>query len=65
MVNGSCIPLRENSGLLTEADETVTLEPVAERVAVKVWLFPTITLPKLKLAGERLSCPTAVPDPAN
>jgi hypothetical protein len=34
IVIGSCIPLRENSGVLAEADETVTLDPLAAKVAV-------------------------------
>jgi hypothetical protein len=33
IVIGTCIPPKENSGVLTEADETVTLDPLAARVA--------------------------------
>ena len=33
IVIGSCIPLRENSGVLAEADEIVTLDPLAAKVA--------------------------------
>ena len=33
IVIGSCIPLKENSGVLAEADEIVTLDPLAANVA--------------------------------
>ena len=39
------------SVLLTEAEVTVTLAPVALRVAGKLLLAPTTTLPKLKVPG--------------
>ncbi len=38
MVEGSERPLRANSGVLVVAEETVTLEPVALSVAVKLLL---------------------------
>ena len=43
----------------------MTLEPpVLVTVSDKVWLLPTVTLPKLRLAGfePRVPCVTPVPD---
>jgi hypothetical protein len=65
IVKGNCTPDKENSGVLTEADVTVTFDPLAVSFAGKLPLFPIGTVPKFKLAGERASCPTAVPDPDN
>ena len=50
-VKGNDSPLKENSELLIEAEETVTLALVALRVPDRLALPPTITLPKLRLAG--------------
>jgi len=50
-VNGNDTPLRVNSELLDVAEETVTLEPVALRVPVKLVLAPTTMLPKSKVVG--------------
>lgn len=63
MVIGSAGPVSWNSALLTEADVTVTLAPVAVSVAVMFLLWPMITLPKLKLVGETPNVPTAAPVP--
>ena len=63
MVSGSAGPVSVNSALLTDADETVTLAPVALSVAVMFLLCPTITLPNPKLVGETPKVPTAVPVP--
>ena len=54
-MNGNDRPLSVNSELLEVAEETVTLEPVAVRVAAELALVPTTTLPKSKVAGDRAS----------
>ena len=41
----------------------VTDAPVAFRVPVSAELEPTVTVPKLRVAGETESCPCAVPVP--
>ncbi len=51
MVNGNESPLRANSEMLGVPEKTVTLEPLALRVAVMLLLVPTTTLPKSKVAG--------------
>ena len=51
MVSGRVSPPRVNSALFTEAEVTVTLEPVALSVAGMLLLAPTSALPKLKLPG--------------
>src|SRR5580700_5538159 len=63
IVTGKDSPLRVNSELLTLADVTVTLAPVALSVAGRFSLVPTTTLPKAKLAGVTVNCPAAVPVP--
>ena len=63
MVKGNASPLRTNSEVLTVAEETVTLAPVALRVPVKLLLLPTTTLPKAIVVGVRASWPAAVPEP--
>lgn len=63
MVKGKASPLRANSEVLTEAEETVTLEPEALRVPVKLLLAPTTKLPKPKVAGVTVNWPAAVPVP--
>ena len=65
MVKGSAGPVSVNSALLTEAEFTVTLEPLALKVAVIFLLVPTITLPKAKLVGETANVPAAAPPPVN
>jgi hypothetical protein len=51
MVNGSDGPPTANSEEPAEAEETTTLDPVAARVAVMEWLWPTTTFPKFKAPG--------------
>src|SRR6266496_457097 len=63
MVRGNAGPVRVNSALLTEAELTITLAPVALRVAVMDLLCPTVTLPKPKLVGLTPNVPTAVAVP--
>ena len=55
IVNGNDTPLRVNSDVLAEADDTVTFDPVALNVAVMFLLCPTTTLPKSKAEGIALS----------
>ena len=62
-VSGKEIPLSVNSDVPKEAEETVTLDPLALIEAGMLALCPTTTLPKLKLAGEAINCPTAAPVP--
>jgi hypothetical protein len=66
MVFGRDSPARVNSEFVVLADEMVTLDPVAERVAVSALLLPTVTLPKFKVLALEVSCPaeTPVPDSA-
>jgi len=61
IVIGSEIPPSENSGLVTLADDTATLAPVAVSVPLLAKLVPTVTLPKPRLVGLRASCPGAIP----
>jgi hypothetical protein len=63
IVTGKDSPLRVNSELLTLADVTVTLAPVALSVAGRFALVVTTTLPKAKFAGVTANCPAAVPVP--
>ena len=53
-----------NSEVVILASETVMLEPVAVRVAVRLLLCPTTTLPKLNEAGLTASWPATVAVPA-
>ena len=63
---GNDNPPRLNSGLVDVADETVTLDPVAVRRAVRVLLVPTVTLPKFTAVALEVNWPaeTPVPDSA-
>ena len=63
IVNGNVSPLTVYSLLEEVADDTVTLAPVALKVADLVALTPTTISPKLKAAGFAASCPWAEPDP--
>jgi hypothetical protein len=63
IVTGKDSPLRVNSELLTLADVTVTLAPVALSLAGRFALVATTTLPKAKLAAVTANCPAAVPVP--
>jgi hypothetical protein len=56
-------PLRLNSTLVEVADEMVTFDPVAVRVAVTLLLAPTATLPKFKAVMLELSVPGVMPLP--
>ena len=63
MVTGNEIPETENSLLLRVAAVTVTEAPLAFRLPVSGELDPTVTLPKLRFAGDTANCPAAVPLP--
>lgn len=63
MVLGSVSPLMVNSEVLMVADDTVTLDPVAFRVAVSALLAPTVTVPKLSEVGFTVNCPGTNPEP--
>ena len=56
-------PLRPNSGLLEVAPVTVTLAPDALNEAPRLFVVPTTTLPKFKLAVPRLMWAPDVPLP--
>lgn len=56
-------PPRVNSEFVVLADEMVTLDPVADRVAVSVLLLPTPTLPKFSALELETSCPAETPAP--
>jgi len=62
-VSGNEAPLKLNSGLLVLADETVTLEPLAPSVAVKLLFWPTVMLPKSSVVGDSSNWPEAVAVP--
>jgi hypothetical protein len=64
-IRGNEIPLRVNSDVPNVAEDTVTLAPEALSEALRLLLVPTTTLPKLKVPGETLNCPAAVPEPAS
>ena len=53
IVSGKEMPVSENSALLTLADETVTLAPLALRLLARLALAPTVTLPKSNATGAR------------
>jgi len=63
IVLGKDNPLRPNSGLVEVAEETVTFELVAVRVAVRVLLVPTVTLPKSKAVALEVNWPPEMPVP--
>ena len=50
-VSGRESPVTVNSDVLILAFETVMLDPLAVSEAVRLLLCPTITLPKLNVAG--------------
>src|SRR5437879_2101637 len=60
---GNETPFKLNSGLLVLADETVTLEPLAPSVAVKLLFWPTVMLPKSSMVGDSSNWPEAVAVP--
>ena len=49
--------------MLRLAEETVTEAPLAVRVPLSAEFDPTVTLPKLRLAGDTANWPAAVPVP--
>lgn len=63
IVTGKESPLRLNTELLIPAAVIVTSAPLAVRVPVLLPLFPTITLPKPRVVGFTVSCPTAMAAP--
>jgi hypothetical protein len=63
MVLGKDIPPRMNSELLEVAEDRTALEPVAVRVAVRLLLVPTVTLPKLRAVALEVICPAEIPSP--
>ena len=63
IVFGKDNPPSRNSGLVEVADETVTFEVVAVRVAVRVLLVPTVTLPKAKAVALEVNRPAEMPVP--
>jgi hypothetical protein len=66
IVFGKTAPGRANCELLLDAEEIVTLPPTALKVAVCVAVVPTITLPKLSVAGATVNCTLALsPVPAS
>ena len=62
--SGSEIPLTVNSVVLILAPETVTPDPLAVSVAVKLLLCPTVTLPKFRVAGLTANWPETLAVPA-
>ena len=64
IVSGKEIPLNENSGPVLRAEDTVTEPLLALKVAVFFRLEPTVTFPKLMLAGLTASWPgvTVLPE---
>ena len=65
-VDGSAMPETLKPAPVTESCEIVTLvPPELVSVVVSACVLPTVTLPKLKLAGLALSCPGAAPEPAS
>jgi hypothetical protein len=62
-VSGNDNPLRTNSELVEVAEVIVVLASLTLRVAFRVLLEPTTTLPKLKLVGDAASWPAVVPVP--
>ena len=59
IVTGSDKPPTLNTELFVLAAVTVTAAPLAVNVPEAVPLFPTVTLPRLRVAGLILNCPTA------
>ena len=63
MATGNVKPLTLNSVVLGVMEDTVTLEPEAVSVAVAALLDPTVTLPKLSVAGLTVNWLRTVPVP--
>ena len=67
IVTGRLIPFKVKSELLELPEFTVTLDPDALRVPLRVCVVPIVTFPKLMALGETASDPAAdapVPDSA-
>ena len=64
-VRGRVIPLTVNSAVLRLAFETVMLDPVALSEPLKLLLWPTVTLPKLNVAGLTANWPETDAVPAS
>jgi hypothetical protein len=63
-VSGSASPLTPKPAPEALAAETTALvPPLFVRVTVWLWLLPTVTLPKLTVAGLSVNWPAAVPAP--
>ena len=56
MVTGRCNPTMANSALVDWPEEMVTDAPDAVSLAWRVALDPTVTLPKVSVAGLTSSC---------
>jgi hypothetical protein len=67
IVSGKEIPLTENSVPVMLAEDTITGPLVAVSLAACLLLDPTVTFPKLMLAGLTASLPgvTALPEPVS
>src|SRR3984885_2167226 len=63
MVIGRVSPENTNCPLSAPADDTVTDVPVAARLPPRETLDPTVTFPKLSVAGEADRTPGLVPVP--
>jgi hypothetical protein len=63
MVSGNDVPLRANSVVLIEGEETVTAEPVALSVTGILLFCPRPTLPKFKATGLTPNTSAAAPLP--
>src|SRR5208282_74677 len=61
MVNGNLTSVTANSELLLEAEETVTLPPLALSFAVRILFPPTATSPKASVAGVIVRVPLLPP----
>ena len=62
-VAGSAMPDSAYSALLLLAAETVTVPPLALRLAVREELVPTATLPKFSFVGATDNWPCVIPTP--
>jgi len=58
-VSGNDSPLNVNSELLEPAPEIVTADPAAVTLPVRFFVEPTVTVPKLSVAGDADKVPLA------
>src|SRR4051794_7254769 len=63
MVTGNEMPLKTNSELFDDPDVTVTFDPAAAKVPVRLELRPTVTLPKFNDVGDTDKVAGFVPVP--